>query len=369
MLFWLVIPETPVKITEKQTATERNDEKEEAAANLETEQQKIAAQREKLRQEKELFEQRKALAEEHRKLEEERKQLAMAKRLDFDAANEIGRDGRFIAYKNGTVLDTKTNLMWAAKNNGANINWQEAKNYCDNYSGGGYTDWRMPSQDELAGLYDAGRSQEAECQSSYQNHVVTDLIHLTCFAHWASETRGSEAARFDFGVGNRAWVRQSYGDYFRVLPVRSIQKDSAVKEIRSDGRFIAYDNGTVLDTKTNLMWAARDNGSKIKWPNAKSYCEDYRGGGYMDWRMPTLEELAGLYDNNKSRPARCDTKYYIHLTELIDVSCFTAWAFETRSTFFSDNAAIFDYVNGNRGWGYWADGYLNRRALPVRFVK
>ena len=28
-----------------------------------------------------------------------------------------------------------------------------------------------------------------------------------------------------------------------------------------DGRFIAYDNGTVLDTRTNLMWAARDNGT------------------------------------------------------------------------------------------------------------
>jgi hypothetical protein len=34
-------------------------------------------------------------------------------------------------------------------------------------------------------------------------------------------------------------------------------------EVRRDGRFIAYDNGTVLDTKTNLMWAAKDNGSDI----------------------------------------------------------------------------------------------------------
>jgi len=32
-------------------------------------------------------------------------------------------------------------------------------------------------------------------------------------------------------------------------------------EIAKDGRFIAYDNGTVLDTKTNIMWAAKDNGN------------------------------------------------------------------------------------------------------------
>jgi hypothetical protein len=60
------------------------------------------------------------------------------------------------------------------------------------------------------------------------------------------------------------------------------------------GRFIAYDNGTVLDTRSNLMWAAKDNGSKVTWQDAKSYCANYRGGGYTDWRMPTLDEFAGL---------------------------------------------------------------------------
>ena len=50
-------------------------------------------------------------------------------------------------------------------------------------------------------------------------------------------------------------------------------------ETARDGRFIAYDNGTVLDTKTKLMWAAKDNGDYINWEDAKSYCEKYRGGG------------------------------------------------------------------------------------------
>lgn len=62
------------------------------------------------------------------------------------------------------------------------------------------------------------------------------------------------------------------------------------------GRFIAYDNGTVLDTLTNRMWAAKDNGSDIDGANAKSYYENYRGCGYSDWRMPTQDELANIYD-------------------------------------------------------------------------
>ncbi|MDM8544789.1 hypothetical protein QUF90_27280 [Desulfococcaceae bacterium HSG9] len=51
-------------------------------------------------------------------------------------SNEIDRDGRFIAYKNGTVKDTKTGLVWAAKENGKIINWKDAKKYCAKYKGG-----------------------------------------------------------------------------------------------------------------------------------------------------------------------------------------------------------------------------------------
>lgn len=50
----------------------------------------------------------------------------------------------------------------------------------------------------------------------------------------------------------------------------------------------------VLDTSTNLLWAARDNGFDIDWAKAKTYCENCRLGGYADWRMPTADERAGL---------------------------------------------------------------------------
>jgi len=211
-----------LKIVEKETATASKEEmKEEASANLESEQQKIAAEREKLRQERELFEQRKSLAEEQRKLKEERKQLAMGKRPSVPTAKEVKRDGRFIAYDNGTVLDTSTNLMWAVKDNGSDINWANAQSYCENYRGGGYSDWRMPTQDELAGLYDRRKSQQAECNESWKNHVATDLIHLTCIVPWASETRGSDAAFFGFNNGNRYWIGLSAGFRgSRALPVR-----------------------------------------------------------------------------------------------------------------------------------------------------
>jgi hypothetical protein len=103
-------------------------------------------------------------------------------------------------------------------------------------------------------------------------------------------------------------------------------KYASSSEIARDGRFIAYENETVLDTRTNLMWAANSNGNKITWTTAKSYCDNYRGGGYSDWRMPTIDELKGLYDK--------DTGYllekvnrHVYLTKLINLSSwFWVWS-------------------------------------------
>lgn len=134
-------------------------------------------------------------------------------------ANEIGRDDWFIPYNNGTVLDTRTNLMWSAKDNGSDIDWANAKSYCENYRGGGYKNWRMPTQDELAGLYDAGKTNNnpptGDCSGNY---YLTELIHLTCCCPWASEMRSHSAAYFNLTYGQRLWSIKSLGSFTRALP-------------------------------------------------------------------------------------------------------------------------------------------------------
>jgi hypothetical protein len=143
----------------------------------------------------------------------------------FAFADETARDGRFIAYDNGTVLDTKTNLMWAAQDNGSDIDWKIAKAYCENYRGGGYTDWRMPTKDELEGLSDKNNAYKgAKC--GFDVHL-TKLIRLTCGFVWAAETRQFEsnafpsAAGFSFSENESQWTFQGLGDSCRALPVRS----------------------------------------------------------------------------------------------------------------------------------------------------
>ena len=121
---------------------------------------------------------------------------------------------RFTDLGNGTVTDTKTGLMWAAKDNGIPINWPDALSYCQNYSGGGHTDWRMPTLAELKSLYDPGAKNK-------RGYHVTKLLETSSQSLWASETRGFEAARFNFTYGKVYWLRQTYSGPTRVLPVRS----------------------------------------------------------------------------------------------------------------------------------------------------
>jgi hypothetical protein len=185
---------------------------------LEREKQELVREKQELERQKALDAEREQLAVARRKVEAERQQLAMAKRPSISTAGETGRDGRFIAFNNGTVLDTRTNLMWAAKDNGRNTIWADAKSYCENYRGGGYTDWRMPTQEELAGLYDTAKTYKSDC--GIDAHL-TELIRLTCTAPWALETSGSTAAIFGFDPGRRYWAPQSRDHGTRALPVRS----------------------------------------------------------------------------------------------------------------------------------------------------
>lgn len=141
------------------------------------------------------------------------------------AAKETGRDGRFIAYDDGTVLDTGTNLMWADKDNGVDIQWAAAKTYCESFTAGGYKDWRMPTKNELAGLYDSSH------RDGQGLHKATSLITLSGCCPWTSNTcismlpqyemAGYYAFNLSFISGQSICSQQGLDRDVRALPVRS----------------------------------------------------------------------------------------------------------------------------------------------------
>jgi tetratricopeptide (TPR) repeat protein len=145
-----------------------------------------------------------------------------------------------------------------------------------------------------------------------------------------------------------------------------MEKEEA-RILKRDDRFIAYVDGTVLDTKTKLMWAAKDNGGDVNWTDARSYCENYRGGGHMDWRMPKHAELASLYDAGKTYESNCGSE--VHLTEFIHLSCRMYWSAETYVLTGTDMAYIFSFDGSSMGGCDQTGCFGRQMALPVRSVK
>ena len=65
--------------------------------------------------------------------------------------------GRYVASGNQVVRDTQTGLMWATLDShvelGRCLSYDKAAQYVRALKNGGYTDWRLPTASELAGIY------------------------------------------------------------------------------------------------------------------------------------------------------------------------------------------------------------------------
>ena len=134
----------------------------------------------------------------------------VCKSIIFVKGTSLHQKGRFIVdYE--TVLDKHTGLMWASRVS-RHGNWHDAKNFCENYHGGGYSDWRLPRISELEELHSA----------DYKTFTALN----DCCA-WAAETSGSSSTCFpfnDYGAkydgGYNDWYHHSQTFYKCYLPVR-----------------------------------------------------------------------------------------------------------------------------------------------------
>ena len=116
---------------------------------------------------------------------------------------------------NQTVLDTKSELMWAHSDNSQSLTWQEAVEYCENFEGGGYQDWRMPKKSELQTLIESKIKTEGE------------IINITSNLIWAAETDDSKAAFCHLANRGCSWMEQVISISLRALPVRDTKADTA----------------------------------------------------------------------------------------------------------------------------------------------
>jgi hypothetical protein len=75
--------------------------------------------------------------------------------IDANAQSALaGQGGAQQTQARGFWIDPATGLMWAGKDNGKDLTWKKAVNYCRDMRLAGYSDWRLATLDELEGIYD-----------------------------------------------------------------------------------------------------------------------------------------------------------------------------------------------------------------------
>ncbi|MCL6583859.1 MAG: DUF1566 domain-containing protein [bacterium] len=201
------------------------------------------------------------------------------------------------------MSDAASGLMWQQETVGP-MSWEEALRYCEGLALGGYSDWRLPTVNELQFLVDYSRYNPAIDPNSFpgttsSGYWSSTVVHCSPDNVWY--------VGFDYGGISSAGRLSKY--YVRA--VRSTSLLTTIKENRKEhiygnsylnGSLMVNGDGTVSDVASGLMWQQETVGP-MSWEEALRYCEGLALGGYSDWRLPTVNELQFLVDYSRYNPA------------------------------------------------------------------
>lgn len=100
-------------------------------------------------------------------------------------------------------------------------------------------------------------------------------------------------------------------------------------------RFVDNGDGTLTDSKTNLMWIKNgwrlDFVAAVTWWDAVKKSKDLTVGGYDDWRLPTIEEWSSLIDTANQNPA------LVAPNPFVNIICHMPYWSQTEFTYGKDH--------------------------------
>ncbi len=102
---------------------------------------------------------------------------------------------------------------------------------------------------------------------------------------------------------------------------------------------LVLDGEAVLDKETGLVWEQSPDTTAIYWRSACGYCYARKVANRKGWRLPTVEELASLVDNDNFNPALPTDHPFSNVRSSL------YWS----STTLADSASIAWLVNFNNG--------------------
>ena len=91
--------------------------------------------------------------------------------------------------------DSATGLAWALKDNGSEVSPNQASNYCRSLRSGGYSDWRLPTIEELEALFNSKLSKQNKIKGPIE-------LSEPCVLSGSANSSG-EVWTFCFNTGGR----------------------------------------------------------------------------------------------------------------------------------------------------------------------
>ena len=131
-------------------------------------------------------------------------------------------------------LDPDSGLLWATKDNGRDIDWYRAATYCENLDLAGFSDWGLPSLEDLETLL------RPMAQGAYN---LPGKFTLTACCPWSSTTKNEQSAwnfnfqfskpfsgSFSYTYDHRALCRRLPLEEERAL-IEALQKEARKKKV------------------------------------------------------------------------------------------------------------------------------------------
>jgi len=189
------------------------------------------------------------------------------------------------------VIDDTSDLMWQDDKHVLKeyLLQENPENYCPSLTLGGYSDWRLPTLDELGSLVNYGNIDPA-IYPIFKN-TKTNIRYLSSSKVKYSEDSWSVV----FYYGN---ILTDNRESKSVRCTRSNKQHNAVSILTRDNT-----KETVMDSLTKLMWQDDLDAERLtkNWKEAIEYCETLTLGGYSNWRLPNINELHSIVDRNTNR--------------------------------------------------------------------
>ena len=113
------------------------------------------------------------------------------------------------------------------------------------------------------------------------------------------------------------------------------------------------DSIIVKDAKTGLMWQKKDEGVRLSWDYAITYCEKLKLTGHSDWRLPSTSELSSIFVESEGKRSIDTAKF-----PGTKFTCY--WSSSKIPLVGSTRAWCVDFSNGETKYSDDSDQYYVR---------